>query len=120
MRAAGAALAAAGMAGALAVPLAGLPGAFPVLLGAALVLWLVGAGTAAACVAPPRRGVGLAALAAGVLGWPMLLVYGLAPLWGVLAAACGVAVAARGDRDGAVGRRGSGPSPTDGSGVPGH
>ena len=98
MRVAGAVLAAAGVVGALAVPLLGLPTAFPVLLGAAAVLWLVGMGTAAACVAPPRRAAGLAALAAGLLGWPMLLVYGLAPLWGVAAAACGVVVAVRSAR----------------------
>jgi hypothetical protein len=95
MRLAGVALATAGVVGALAVPLLGLPEAFPVLLGAALALWLVGAGAAAACVAPPRRVPGLAALAAGLLGWPLLLVYGLAPLWGVLATACGVVVAVR-------------------------
>jgi len=93
MRAAGATLAAAGLAGALAVPLLGLPGAFPVLLACALVLWLAGAGAAAACVAPPRRAAGMAAVAAGLLGWALLLVYGLAPLWGTLAAACGVVVA---------------------------
>jgi hypothetical protein len=93
MRVAGVVLAVAGVAGALAVPLLGLPAAFPALLGSALVLWFVGAGAAAACVAPPRRTTGLAALAAGLLGWPVLLVYGLAPLWGALAAACGVAVA---------------------------
>jgi hypothetical protein len=95
MRTAGAALAAAGLAAALARPLLGLPGAFPVLLAAALVLWLVGAAAAAACLAPPRRAPGLAALGAGLLGWPVVLAYGLAPLWGVLAAACGLVVARR-------------------------
>ncbi len=90
---AGAVLAAAGLVGALAVPLVGLPGAFPVLLGAALVLWLVGAGTAAASLAPPRPAEGFAALTAGVVGWPMLFAYGLSPLWGALALACGVVVA---------------------------
>lgn len=64
------------------MPLLGFPGAFPMLLGAA-----------AACVAPPRRAAGLAALAAGFLGWALVLVYTLAPLWGVAAAACGVVVA---------------------------
>ena len=98
MGVAGALLACAGVAGALAVPLLGLPGAFPVLMAAALVLWLVGAGTAAACVAPPRKGPGLAALAAGILGWPMLLLYAVAPLWGLLAAGCGLVVALRGSR----------------------
>ncbi len=93
MRVAGGVLATAGVAGALAGPLLGFPGAFPVLLGAAVVLWLVGAGAAAACVAPPRRAPGLAALAAGFLGWALVLVYALAPLWGVVAAACGVVVA---------------------------
>jgi hypothetical protein len=97
MRVAGIVLTGAGVTGALAVPLLGLPAAFPLLLGSAVVLWFVGAGAAAACVAPPRRAPGLAALAAGLLGWPVLLVYGLAPVWGVLAAACGVAVA-RGSR----------------------
>jgi len=93
MRVAGGVLAAAGLAGALAMPLLGSPGAFPVLLGAAVVLWLVGAGAAAACVAPSRPACGLAALAAGLLGWALILVYALAPLWGVAAAACGVVVA---------------------------
>ena len=89
MRIAGGVLAAAGAVGALAVPLLGFPGAFPVLLGAAVILWLVGVGAAAACVAPPRRTSGLAALSAGFLGWALVLVYALAPLWGVAAAACG-------------------------------
>jgi len=93
MIAAGVVLAVAAVVGALAVPLLGLPGAFPVLLVAALILWLVGAAVAALCVAPPRRAQGLAALGAALLGWPMLLVYGLSPLWGGLAALCGVAVA---------------------------
>jgi len=93
MRVAGGVLAVAGLAGALAVPVLGFPGAFPVLLGAAVVLWLVGAGAAAACVAPARRTSGLAALAAGLLGWALILVYALAPLWGLAAAACGVVVA---------------------------
>ncbi len=95
MRVAGAILALAGLVGAAALPLLGRPGAFPLLLLAALVLWLVGAATAAACLAPPRRVPGLAALGAGLLGWPLLLLYGLSPLWGVLAAACGVVVAAQ-------------------------
>lgn len=93
MRVAGSVLAAAGVTGALAVPLLGLPGAFPVLMGASLVLWLVGAGAAAACVAPPRRVPGIAALAAAALGWAVMLSYALAPVWGTLAAACGVVVA---------------------------
>ena len=94
MRIAGGVLVAAGIAGALAVPVLGFPGAFPVLLGAALVLWLVGAGAAAASLAPPRLTVGLAAVGAALVGWPVLLVPGLAPLWGSLAALCGVLVAA--------------------------
>lgn len=89
MRTAGAALAAAGLAAAPASPLLGLPGAFPVLLGAALVLWFVGLAAAAACLAPPRRAPGLAALGAGVLGWPVVLAYGLSPLWGLLATGAG-------------------------------
>ncbi len=93
MRVVGGVLAAAGVAGAVAVPLLGFPGAFPVLLGAAVLLWLVGAAAAAACVAPPRRVSGVAALAAGLLGWGLILAYALAPLWGVAAAACGVVVA---------------------------
>jgi len=100
VRAAGIVLAVAGIAGALAVPLLGIPGAFVVLLASALVLWLVGAVTAAACVAPPRRAAGAAALAAGLFGWGVLLVYGLAPLWGALAAACGVVVSLRARRAG--------------------
>jgi hypothetical protein len=92
MRTAGLVLTAAGASGAIAVPLLGLPGAFPVLLGAALVLWIGGAATAAWCVAPPRRSSGFAALAAALLAWPLTLRYGLAPLWGVLAAICGVVV----------------------------
>jgi hypothetical protein len=95
MGAVGVVLAAAGAAAALAVPLLGLPGAFPVLLGAALVLWLVGTAAAAWCVAPPRRASGLAALAAALLGWPLVLVFWLAPVWGGLAVACGVVVTAR-------------------------
>jgi hypothetical protein len=98
MRVTGAVLALAGLAGAVALPLLGTPAAFPLLLLAALVLWLVGAATAAACLAPARRTPGLAALGAGLLGWPLLLVYGVAPLWGALAAACGVVVAVRGRR----------------------
>jgi hypothetical protein len=93
MRITGAVLALAGLVGGAALPLLGTPGAFPLLLPAALVLWLVGAATAAACLAPPRRTPGLAALGAGLLGWPLLLLSGLAPLWGALAAGCGVAVA---------------------------
>jgi hypothetical protein len=85
-------LAALGLAGAAAVPALGLPGAFPALLVLALGLWLVGAGTAAAALAPARRTAGLAALGAALLGWPLLLLYGLAPLWGLLAAACGAVV----------------------------
>jgi hypothetical protein len=98
MRAAGAALVLAGLAGAAALPLLGRPGAFGILLLCALALWLVGAGTAAACLAPPRRAAGLAALGAGLLGWPLLLLYGLSPLWGLLAAACGAVVVAQAAR----------------------
>jgi hypothetical protein len=95
MRIRGTILMLAGVVGALAGPLLGLPGAFPVLLPVALVLWFVGTTTAAVCLAPPRRTPGLAALAASLLGWPLLLLYGLAPLWGALAAVCGVLVAIR-------------------------
>ena len=98
MRVAGVVLALAGLVGAAALPLLGRPGAFPLLMLSALVLWLVGAPTAAACLAPPRRVPGLAALGAGLLGWPLLLVYGLAPLWGLLAAACGAVVVAQAAR----------------------
>lgn len=94
-RVAGGLLTAAGVVGALAVPLLGLPGAFPVLLASALVLWFCGAVTAAACVAPARPVAGLAAVGAALLGWPLLLAYGIAPLWGGLAAACGLVVAVR-------------------------
>jgi hypothetical protein len=93
MRVAGGLIVAAGVAGALAVPVLGLPGAFGVLLASALVLWFVGAVTAAACVAPPRPAIAAAAIGAGLLGWAVLLLYGLAPLWGALAAACGAVVA---------------------------
>lgn len=93
MRVAGVVLLIAGLVGAAARPLAGMPAAFSLLLAAALVLWLVGAATAAACLAPLRRGAGLAAAGAALLGWPLLLAYPLAPLWGVLAAACGLVVA---------------------------
>jgi hypothetical protein len=93
MRVTGAVLALAGLVGAAALPLLGTPAAFPLLLLAALVLWLVGTAAAAACLAPPRRTPGLAALGAGLLGWPLLLLSGLAPLWGVLAAGCGAVVA---------------------------
>lgn len=95
MRFAGGLMVIAGIAGALAVPLMGTPGAFAVLSVCAMVLWFTGAITAAACVAPPRRAAGIAAIAGGLLGWPLLLVYGLAPLWGLLAAAGGVTVIAR-------------------------
>jgi hypothetical protein len=95
MRVAGAVLALAGLVGAVALPVLGRPGAFGLLLLAALVLWIVGAATAAACLAPPRRTPGLAALGAGLLGWPLLVLYGLSPLWGLMAAACGVVVAVR-------------------------
>jgi hypothetical protein len=93
MRVAGGALVAAGLVGALAVPLLGLPGAFPVLLAAAVVLWLVGAGVAAASLAPPRRTVGIAAICAALLGFPLLLLFAFAPLWGAAAGACGLVVA---------------------------
>lgn len=93
MRVAGGVLVAAGLVGALAVPVIGIPEAFSVLLGAAVVLWLVGAGAAAASLAPPRRTVGIAALAAALLGWPLLLLTALAPLWGLAAAVCGLVVA---------------------------
>ena len=90
MRVTGVLLAVAGVLGAIVVPLLGLPGAFPVLMGAALVLWIGGAATAASCVAPARPLAGLAALTAALLAWPLVLVYGLAPLWGALAAIAGV------------------------------
>lgn len=95
MRIRGTILTVAGVVGALAGPLLGWPGAFPVVSLVALALWLVGTTTAAVCLAPPRRTPGLAALAASLLGWPLVLLYGLAPLWGTLAAACGVLVAIR-------------------------
>lgn len=93
MRVAGGVLIAAGVVGALAVPVLGIPEALSVLLGASVVLWLVGAGVAAASLAPPRRTVGIAAIGAALLGWPLLLLVPLAPLWGVAAAACGAVVA---------------------------
>ncbi|MGE0597889.1 MAG: hypothetical protein AB7J35_12100 [Dehalococcoidia bacterium] len=92
MRIAGGVLTAFGILAAVAMPTVGLPGAFPILLGAALVLWFGGVATAAWCVAPGRLWPGLAALGAAALGWPLILFYGFAPLWGVLAAACGVVV----------------------------
>lgn len=98
MRAAGAALVLAGLVGAAALPLLGRPGAFLLLLLSALVLWFTGAAAAAACLAPPRRAAGLAALGAGLLGWPLVLLYGLSPLWGLMAAACGAVVVAQAAR----------------------
>lgn len=95
MRVGGTILTVAGVAGALAVPLLGLPGAFPVLLLVALVLWFVGTATAVACLAPLRRTSGMAALAASFLGWLVMFSYPLAPVWGGLAAGCGVLVAIR-------------------------
>ncbi len=94
MRIAGALLALAGVLAALARPLFGLPAGFPVLLGAALVLWLVGIGTGAASIAPLRRRVGLAALGAALMSWPTIMLFRLAPLWGGVAAICGLVVAA--------------------------
>lgn len=93
MRAAGIALAMAGALAALARPLVGLPGAFPILLGAALVLWLVGIGAAAGAVAPPSRRIALAALGAAVMSWPTIVLFRLAPLWGAVAVVCGLVVA---------------------------
>jgi hypothetical protein len=90
MRVVGVVLTAAGTLAAIVVPILGLPGAFPVLMGAALVLWFGGVATAAWCVAPQRLPSGLAALAAAILAWPLILVYGLAPLWGALAATSGL------------------------------
>jgi hypothetical protein len=92
MRVVGAILVVAGALGALAVPLLGFPGAFPILAAVAVLLWFVGTGAAAACVAPARVLPGIAALMAALLGWPLMLIYGLAPLWGVLVAACGILV----------------------------
>ncbi len=90
MRVTGVMLAVSGAVGAIVVPVLGLPGAFPVLMAAALVLWIGGTATAASCVAPPRPLAGLAALTAALLAWPLVLFYGLAPLWGALAATSGV------------------------------
>ncbi len=104
MRVAGALIVVLGVVGAVALPILGLPGAFGVLLLAALTLWLVAVPTAAACLAPPRRIAGTAALGSGVLGWPLLLAYPLSPLWGALIAICGVVVIA--DRIGWVRPRG--------------
>ncbi|MGE3075955.1 MAG: hypothetical protein AB7N24_08720 [Dehalococcoidia bacterium] len=92
MRIAGGMLTVFGVAAALAMPLLGLPAAFPVLMLAALLLWFTGVGTAAWCIAPLRRWPGLGALAAAALAWPVVLFYGFAPLWGIAAAACGVVV----------------------------
>lgn len=99
MRLAGALLVTAGLTGAAAPALVGFPGAFMPLLVAALLLWLTGIGTAAASLSPPRPLAGVAALSAGLLGWPLLLASGLAPLWGALAAICGMVVAVRGSGD---------------------
>ncbi len=92
MRTLGAILVAAGIVGAAAVPLLGFPGAFALLMVAAVLLWFVGIAAAAACLAPARPVQGTSALMAAVLGWPLVLLYGTAPLWGLLAAACGGAV----------------------------
>ncbi len=91
-RAAGSALAAAGLTGAVAVPAMGVPDAFGVLLPVALVLWFVGVGAAVGCLAPLRPLAVAGALGAAALAWPALLRYGLAPLWGALAAVCGAMV----------------------------
>lgn len=93
MRVAGVGITLAGAFGAIAVPWRGLPEAFGLLLVAALVLWLLGTCSAAACVAPARPRAAAGALAAAVLGWLMLFDYARAPLWGLAAAACGVVVA---------------------------
>lgn len=92
MRVVGCILTVTGLLGALAVPVLGFPGSFPVLVAAAVILWFVGTGAAAACLAPARLVPGVAALAAALLGWPIVMIYGLAPLWGLLAVACGVLV----------------------------
>jgi hypothetical protein len=92
MRTLGAILATAGIVGATSVPLLGFPGAFALLMAAALVLWFAGIAAAAVCLAPARPVQGTAGLMAAMLGWPLVLLYGTAPLWGLLAAACGGAV----------------------------
>ncbi len=103
MRVAGWLIVLLGLVGALALPVFGLPGAFGVLLITALTLWLVATPTAAACLAPPRKPAGLAALGAGVLSWPLLVVYTFSPLWGSLIAVCGLVVIA--DQAGWIGAR---------------
>ena len=92
MRALGVILIAAGAVGAVAVPLLGFPAALIALMGAAAVVWFVGIAAAATCLAPARPLQGGAAATAAVLGWPMVLVYGLAPLWGLAVVVCGVLV----------------------------
>ncbi len=78
--------------GTIAVPVLGVPSAFLVLGVAALILWFVGIGAAAACVVPARPRQGIAALIAATLGVPMILAYGFAPLWGATGAICGLVV----------------------------
>lgn len=98
MRIPGVVLVLAGALAAVARPLFGLPGGFPILLGAALVLWLVGIGTGAASIAPSHRRAGLAALCAALMSWPTVLLFRLAPLWGAVAAVCGLVVVTAGSR----------------------
>jgi hypothetical protein len=90
MRTLGAILVAAGILGVVAVPLLGFPGAFALLMVAAVLLWFVGIAAAAACLAPARPVQGAAAAGAAACGWPLVLAYGIAPLWGLVAACCGL------------------------------
>jgi len=105
-RVAGVVIVLAGVAGTVAVPALGLPGAFPVLMLAALVLWFTGVGTAAGCVVPARPRAGVSALVAAVMAWPLIVLHGQAVLWGAVATGCGLVVAL--DR-GRPGRRVTGP-----------
>jgi hypothetical protein len=92
MKTLGGIIIAASVIGIIAVPVMGVPSAFLALGVAALVLWFVGIGAAAACVVPARPQQGIAALIAAILGVPLILAYGLAPLWGVMSAVCGLLV----------------------------
>lgn len=96
MRIAALVLGAAGLLVAVTEPVVGLPEGFPLLLLGALTLWLGGLATAAACVAPPRRAAGLAALGIAGSAWLVVLVFRLAPLWGGLALALAAVMWVRG------------------------
>lgn len=82
----------AGVCGAIARAALGLPQAFPILLACSLILWLSGVGAAAAAAAPVRRVAGWSAFIAALLGWALLLLADLAPVWGIAAAGLGVTV----------------------------